>query len=63
MQYVSLSNGVKMPLLGFGVFQILIMQNANELSKTPLKWAIAQLIQQLPILMKKVLARLSGKAA
>lgn len=22
MQYVSLSNGVKMPLLGFGVFQI-----------------------------------------
>lgn len=29
MDYVTLNNGISMPILGFGVYQILTRRNAN----------------------------------
>ncbi len=41
MEYVTLNNGVKMPILGFGVYQIENLKNANKLSAKQFKRVIA----------------------
>ena len=37
MRYVTLNNGVKMPILGFGVFQIYDMKECEEVVYNALK--------------------------
>ena len=41
MQKVTLNNGVEMPIIGFGVFQIQMRLNANNVLWMPLIQGIA----------------------
>lgn len=39
MEYIKLNNGVEMPQIGYGVYQV-VQQNVKDVSSIPLMWAI-----------------------
>lgn len=61
MEKVILNNGVEMPILGFGVFQITNELECNLVFVKLLKVVIDSLIQQPIMEMKKQLVEVSKK--
>ena len=53
MEYTTLNNGIKMPMVGFGVFQIQTQQFVRKSSKKLSKQVTASLIQRKPMVTKK----------
>lgn len=62
MQEVTLNQGIKMPQLGFGVFQVPDEKFAGKVSLWPLKLGTGSLIRLPRISTKKLLERQSRKA-
>lgn len=47
MEYVTLNNGVKMPILGFGVFQVADGQDTEEAVYNAIKAGYRQILHRL----------------
>lgn len=62
MEYVSLNNGVKMPILGYGVYQV-TKEECERCVLDALKLDTGRLIQHRVILMRKRLGMQSKSQA
>lgn len=62
MNYVTLNNGVKMPQLGFGVYQITDPAQCEQAVVEQSRSATAALILRLPMGMKRLSAEQSSAA-
>lgn len=54
MEYTMLNNGVKMPLLGFGVYMMTDLEECEKVFSMPLKRAIDCWTHPRPILTKRL---------